>query len=34
MSGLQLEEMYGEMDLEIDLSHEEAYRMLVVLKKL
>ena len=34
MSGLQLDELYGEMDLGVDLSHEEAYRMIAVLKKL
>ena len=34
MHGLQLEEMYGEMSLGVDLSHEEAYRMIAVLKKL
>ena len=33
MHGFTLEELYGEMDLEMDLSHEEAYRMIAVLKK-
>ena len=33
MHGFSLEEIYGEMDLNMDLSHEEAYRMIAVLKK-
>ncbi|GAX82531.1 hypothetical protein CEUSTIGMA_g9958.t1 [Chlamydomonas eustigma] len=32
-NGLQLLELYGETDLGVDLSHEEAYRMIAVLKK-
>ena len=35
LAGLSLEGLYGEMDpgLKVDLSHEDAYRLLAVLKK-
>ena len=33
MCGLKLEQLYGEMALEVDMVHEEAYRMIAVLSK-
>eukprot|EP00195_Chlamydomonas_chlamydogama_P005377 CAMPEP_0202890652 /NCGR_PEP_ID=MMETSP1392-20130828/992_1 /ASSEMBLY_ACC=CAM_ASM_000868 /TAXON_ID=225041 /ORGANISM="Chlamydomonas chlamydogama, Strain SAG 11-48b" /LENGTH=373 /DNA_ID=CAMNT_0049574267 /DNA_START=80 /DNA_END=1201 /DNA_ORIENTATION=+ len=34
MTGLRIQQLYGEMNLEVDLSHEEAYRLIAVLRKL
>lgn len=33
MAGLEVQELYGEMATDVDLNHEEAYRMIAVLKK-
>lgn len=33
MAGLEVQELYGEMAIDVDLNHEEAYRMIAVLKK-
>lgn len=31
--GMKIDGLYGEMEMDVDLSHEEAYRMVMVLKR-